>query len=361
MRRKGILIFSMCIVLMGCGIQKKILEEVLIAEIVGFDDAGNNQIKGTTVVAVSRPGGETATRSKLVYKTVSYSAKDVRQKIGAEAPFPIVGGRLDVILYGEKLARKGLNKYLDTYHRDPNLGRDLYVGIVDGQAEKAVEVESKMTETAGVYTKELIEQNNKIMLPKFNLHSYIYSSHGKGLDPVMPLLEIKGDRIKIKGIALMKNDVYIGEYIPFDEGFLFKSLYENFKGGAYELKWKKDTYINISSVAAKSHYDISNANGQPSVKISVRMRGQLTEVQTHHLFEHPDLDKVEAKAEETLQNQLQKMVKKFQEYNIDPLAIGDRARSATRGFNQNHWDDVYSTIPITVKVDLKIIQKGISE
>ena len=48
----------MCIVLMGCGIQKRILEEVLIAEIVGFDDAGNNQIKGTTVVAVSRPGRE---------------------------------------------------------------------------------------------------------------------------------------------------------------------------------------------------------------------------------------------------------------------------------------------------------------
>src|SRR3954447_339151 len=361
MKRKGLLIVSICFIgLMGCGVEKHILEEILIAEVVGFDEEENNQIKGTTVVSVSRPGVE-ATRGKDVYQMVSHSIKDVRQTIGKEAPFPIVGGRLDVILYGEKLARKGLNSFMDTHHRDPNLGRDLFIGIVEGQADQVVKEEAKMTKTAGVYLKELIEHNTKTNLPENNFHSFFYSSHGKGMDPVVPLLTVKGDKVEIKGIALMKKDVYIGEYIPFNQGILFKSLYERPKGGSFELKWKENSYINISNVSSNSNYEISNANDRPSVKISVKMKGRLIEIQGYDLYKKPDIKKIEAIAERDLQRKMKDMVNRFQEYDIDPLAIGDRARSKTRNFNQKHWEDIYPTIPITVELDLVLIHEGISE
>ena len=41
----------------ACGVEKQILEDILIAEVVGYD-AEDKKIKGTVVVSVPQPGEE---------------------------------------------------------------------------------------------------------------------------------------------------------------------------------------------------------------------------------------------------------------------------------------------------------------
>ncbi|MBT2615264.1 MULTISPECIES: Ger(x)C family spore germination protein [unclassified Bacillus (in: firmicutes)] len=356
-----ILLFTLASFLMAaCGVEKQILEDILIAEVVGYDDAENKKIKGTVVVSVPQPGEE-ENLGKEVYEANSHDIKAARQQENAKTPYPIVGGRLTAILYGEGLASKGLNDYVDTYRRDPMVGRDLYLAVVHGKAEDVVKIEPKLIKTPGVQVKELIEQNIRTNLPDVDLHRYLYACHGKGIDPVLPLLEKAGDQIRVKGIALFKKDRYIGKYIPYEDGFLYKVLSENFKLGSYEIKWKENDSTDINNVESRVHYHISNANQDPKVRIDVKMKASLLEVQGYDLGKAVDLKKIEVRAEQVIGKKLNEMVTMFQENHIDPLALGDHAKSKTRNFDQKHWEEAYPDIPIEVDLDIEMIQTGIAE
>lgn len=355
------LLFTLASFLMAaCGVEKQILEDILIAEVVGYDDAEDKKIKGTVVVSVPQPGEE-ADLGKEVYEANSNDIKAARQQENAKTPYPIVGGRLTVILYGEGLASKGLNDYVDTYRRDPMVGRDLYLAVVHGKAEDVVKMEPKLIKTPGVQVKELIEQNIRTNLPDVDLHRYLYACHGKGIDPVLPLLETAGDQIRVKGIALFKKDRYIGKYIPYEDGFLYKVLSENFKLGSYEIKWKENDFTDINNVESRVHNHISNANQDPKVRIDVKMKASLLEVQGYDLGKAVDLNKIEVRAEQVIGKKLNEMVTMFQENHIDPLALGDHAKSKTRNFDQKHWEEAYPDIPIEVDLDIEMIQTGIAE
>ncbi|MEP9404866.1 Ger(x)C family spore germination protein [Peribacillus frigoritolerans] len=356
-----LLLFTLASFLMAaCGVEKQILEDILIAEVVGYDDAEDKKIKGTVVVSVPKPGEE-ADLGKEVYEANSHDIKAARQQENAKTPYPIVGGRLTAILYGEGLASKGLNNYVDTYRRDPMVGRDLYLAVVHGKAEDVVKMEPKLIKTPGVQVKELIEQNIRTNLPDVDLHRYLYACHGKGIDPVLPLLETAGDQIRVKGIALFKKDRYIGKYIPYEDGFLYKVLSENFKLGSYEIKWKENDFTDINNVESRVHYHISNANQDPKVRIDVKMKASLLEVQGYDLGKAVDLNKIEVRAEQVIGKKLNEMVTMFQENHIDPLALGDHAKSKTRNFDQKHWEEAYPDTPIEVDLDIEMIQTGIAE
>lgn len=360
MTRKTLMLLLSLVLLTGCGVKGNILEDMLLAEVTGYDDAGDDKVRGSVVVSISQ-SGENSTMGKEVFTTVTHTGKNVRQRIESEATKRLVGGRLQAILYGESLARKGIYDYVDTYRRDPDVGRDLYLAVVSGKAEDIVNIESKMLKTPDVKTKELIQQNIQTNLPDINLHSFLYYYYGNNMDPVMPLLEKKQDHIKVKGIALFKDDKYIGKYITYEDGFLFKVLFGNFRDGLYEMKMKEDSYINIQNISSNVKYEIEDGNGSPKVTIKATIKGGLLEVQGVDLKNRSAIPKIEKKAQKVFERELGRMVEMFQENNVDPLALGDRARSKTRNFDRENWERVYPTIPVKVKVDVTLVQEGITE
>ncbi|WP_110928565.1 Ger(x)C family spore germination protein [Bacillus massiliglaciei] len=361
MKKKWMILLSIPLLLIGCGTETSILEDIYMAEVVGFDAEGQDKVKGSVIVSFAKPGEE-ATMSKEMIQSVTHSLKNVKQENKGKSPLPIAAGRLEVILYGEELAKKGLRDYVDTYRRDPNIGTDLFLAVVDSRAEDVIKVEKESTDMPRIHTKELIEQNNVTNLPASSLQRFLYSWGGKGLDPVLPLLDItKKGEIRIKGIALFRDDRYIGKHVSYMDGFLFKMIMESFRKGTYELKWKNNDYININNIKSKVRYRIENANENPRVRIEVNMKGGLLEAQGYDINKEVSLGKIEKKAQKEFEERIKKMVRFFQENHIDPLAIGDRARSKTRGFNFKHWEEVYPDIPIDVKVNIQFIQEGISE
>ena len=91
------------------------------------------------------------------------------------------------------------------------------------------------------------------------------------------------------------------------------------------------------------------------------MKASLLEVQGYDLGKAVDLNKIEARAEQVIGKKLNEMVTMFQENHIDPLALGDHAKSKTRNFDQKHWEETYPDIPIEVDLDIEMIQTGIAE
>lgn len=355
-----VILLVCCAMITGCGVKESVLEDNLIAEVTAYDQAGDDKVKGTIVVSVPS-SGDKAPMGKEVYSAVAHTGKNIRQKMESETPKRLVKGRLSAIVYGEELARKGIYDYVDSYRRDPSVGRDIYLAVASGKAEDIVELEAKMTKTPGIKTQELIEQNIQTNLPHTNLHTFLNRYYGDNMDPVIPLLEIKGGHIKVKGIALFRDDKYIGKHISYQDGFLFKVLSGKFKNGVYEIEVKKDSYVNIQNVYSRVKYKITDGNGSPEVSIKVKMRGGLLEVHDLDLKDRSTIPRIEKQAQKILEKKLYGMVRMFQENNVDPLALGNRARSQTRHFKQKHWEDEYETVPIKIKVDITLVQEGITE
>lgn len=362
MNSKAAILFLFSILfLSGCdllGVQKNILEDNLLAEGVGFDAEGEGKIKSTAVVTSARTGKDVPA-GKEIYQAVSYSAKSTRQKMESQTPYPVVSGRLEVIVYGTELAKKGLFPLVDTYSRDPSIGRKLILAVAEERAEPLVKLEKKQAGSPGVKLKEVITQNHRSILPDVNLHSFLYSYYGKGRDPVMPLIGEKKGNLEVKGIALFKGDRYTGEYIPYQDGFLFKVLYEKFKKGLYEVKLKEG-YLAMSNIETEAHYTIKHANTEPEVKIDVELNGYVLEMEGRDMREQ-DLGHFEQETAGIIKNKMEKMIRLFQKKHIDPLGIGERARSYTRHFSFEKWDREYPDIPIKLNVKVKLVQTGISE
>ena len=93
----------------------------------------------------------------------------------------------------------------------------------------------------------------------------------------------------------------------------------------------------------------------------MKIKASMLEVQGYDLGKPLDVKNIEAKAEQAIGEKLNKMLTMFQENNIDPIAMGDIARSKTRNFNRKHWEEVYPHIPIDLAVDIEMIQTGIAE
>ncbi|RFU69824.1 Ger(x)C family spore germination protein [Bacillus sp. V59.32b] len=360
MKKNPLIYLLFCAMLTGCGVKDNILEDNLLAEVTAYDLAGDDKVKGATLVSVPS-SGEKAPMGKEVYSAVAHTGKNIRQKMESETPKRLVGGRLSAVIYGEELAGRGIYDYVDTYRRDPSVGRDIYLAVASGKAEDIVNLESKMTQTPGIKTQELIEQNFQTNLPHTNLHSFLNRYYGDNMDPVMPLLEVKGEHLKLKGIALFRDDKYIGKHISYEDGFLFKVLSGRFKNGVYEIKMKEDSYLNIQNVYSRVKYEINDGNGSPEVFIKVKIRGGLLEVHDLDLKDRSTIPRIEKKAQQIIEKKLYGMVRMFQGNNVDPLALGDRARSQTRHFDKKHWEDEYQTVPIEIKVELKLVQEGITE
>ncbi len=143
--------------------------------------------------------------------------------------------------------------------------------------------------------------------------------------------------------------------------FVFKMLCDPFKDGIYEVKYKNDTYFTIQNISSKATYEVKNGNSNPRVAITLKLNGRLNEAARIASENKKSVHSLEEYATNQIKAEAKKLLKKFQELNIDPLGIGDHARSQTRHFDYKKWDEQFSSIPIDVKVDIQFQQAGIVE
>jgi spore germination protein len=55
------------------------------------------------------------------------------------------------------------------------------------------------------------------------------------------------------------------------------------------------------------------------------------------------------------------MIKRFQREGIDPLGLGDQAKSQNRRWNEQQWKDNYPHAEVHVNIDTQIKETGIKE
>jgi spore germination protein len=162
--------------------------------------------------------------------------------------------------------------------------------------------------------------------------------------------------VEVSGIALFDKDKLVGK-LDFSEFFVFTVLAETSKNGSYKVR--NDTFVR--NLGSKRKFQVSNNKSNPKITINVQIDGIIRQHAGEKLQQKKLYEKIEKQMEQDIKEEAEKMIKKLQVLKVDPLGLGEQVRSRTRNWDEKKWNDMYPTINVKVKVDVKITESGVFE
>jgi spore germination protein len=355
MKKWYYLFFSCFLIIAGGCVRKEILDDINILSVVGYDYVDKNKIRGTALIPVY----ETSKISNETFVATSITSKDMLEELQRKSSDPFANGSIEVILYEDKLAKKGIMTIMDTLRRDPSLGARVYLTVVKGTAKEVLEGKYG-NRGNGIYLSNLIRQNiEQRDIPKTNLHKFFYDYYSDGRDPFLPYIQKSKDKVKIVGIALFDNDRMV-HYIKGNEMFYFKILVDRYTEGTHTVQLENDEYATIQSIVTNRTFSFSGSKEKPKITVKIKIEGVLYEYSGGY-YNKKVKRMIEKSFEKDIVKETGRLIKHLQSYQIDPIGFGDEAKSRYRNFSYKTFYKNYPTLDIEVKAKVTIFDSGIVE
>ena len=353
---KCLLLFGALSLLSAC-VHTKIIDEVVLMDAMGFDYVKEGQIRETILSTVYL---EDQPPKNITETAISDTKKLALYKISEQTPFHIGRGGIDVILFGEELAAKeGILKLLDPFQRDPSVGANLTVGIVDGEAKDFLEGEYGIRGNSKFIT-ELVDHNIKHEnLPKTNLQHFLHAFYQQGQTPFLPRFKkISKTKMKLQGVYLIKHGK-IADTIPDNEMFFFKLLVDKYSNGFYQIEVDEGKAA-VRSIRSKHKMKLVGRNPY-SIQIHIKVYGIINEF-TGNELKPETIKEVEKQFEKIINEKCEELIRRFQEKELDPIGLGHFVRSKTRNFDYDKWrTSDYANLTVKVSSSVKIMSAGTIE
>ncbi|MCO7124907.1 Ger(x)C family spore germination protein [Sporolactobacillus shoreicorticis] len=355
--------------LSGC-VQPSIIDDILMAEAEGLDYLGDNKVLGTITVpnyvtggvSGSGGGGLPATAAMMSSASaITYDGKSLVEKLQVKGQKAIRVGKLRVMLLNKAYLQHGIRKLIEFRNQDPDVGRDLYLIMVDGSTKELLEGTYQTQIPISRYIYDLIFHNQEKNFPLSNMKIFMYKYYGAHMNAYMPIIKKQGKHIVLTGYALIENNRYAGTVMGDNANFIFKSLLETVNLGYYDYEYKPGQHFVLEDIQSTISYKVKNGNGaEPKITAQVKMSGNVRqgnpEIKTKNYY-----TKMKKKLQNHLENRMENMVAAFQKKGVDPIGLGDIARSYTRHFNDSSWEDHYPNAQFRAHVSIDINETGSSE
>ncbi|MBO9130978.1 Ger(x)C family spore germination protein [Bacillus sp. 165] len=359
MKRK-LLVLIWIVILAGCG-QTRIVDDVNLVQVAAFDAASDKKFTGKFIVATYKQNGDIEIE---IFSATGQTSDQVLARASNKSPRPLVIGQLRVVIFGEKLAKKGLKEILDTLDRVPNVGNLVYVSVADKKLDAILKSKYPAEGELVSYLSSLIEQEmDKGLQPHSNLFLFLKAFYDKTSDPYMPFITKTGNDIDLKEVALFRRDKFVGT-VTSKEMFIFKILADKYEYGEYEFQVqdKNRSYIGLRNIKSKTKYSLVDNSNHPFIQVNININGKVQEFTKEKNLENPKtVEKIEDAMEKSIKKQAIQLIRKFQKKHIDPLGLGKVYRSHTRDWNEKKWYELYPNVMVKVNVDAEIIQSGVVE
>ncbi|MBO1582207.1 Ger(x)C family spore germination protein [Bacillus sp. XF8] len=340
--------------------QTSTIDTQRIIHIAGFDITKDRRFQGTILYPDYTLGVKTKPKTQ---STIARSLETIASRLNAKSPHNVVVGQMRVVLFGKSFGTYGIADIISNLQRDPNVGRDVQMAIVDGSAEKLVK---HITSNGSLYLADLLEQNMmNENIPRTTLNVFLYDYFSSVSDPFIPYIQIADDHaVSVNGLAFLKEDKVV-MYTDKKDSFLVKLLVNPTKNGRYEAPIKKDNHTGLvvtQNLSGKSTYYVNQTGDIPKVKIRLKLNGLIKNSPDWlNLTKKENINYVKKQVEQMIEQQSKNLIQQFQQKEIDPLGIRDQIRSRTRKWDIKQIQEMYPDVDIDVEVHVNIVQSGIGE
>ncbi|MFT0141717.1 Ger(x)C family spore germination protein, partial [Alcanivoracaceae bacterium MT1] len=331
-----------------------ILDEVQLVTAVGYDLTIDNKIEATAVFPSYLV--DNSVKNNTLTATANLS-KDIRDKMDRMSSKPLVSGKIEVALYSEAFAEKGIINVLDTFIRDPTTGARMYLVVVEGDLKNELKIQYADTDN-GMFLSNLIEHNiHRGFIPMTNLQIFTKTYYSEGGDPFLPLLTLSNGKVYIKGLALFKDDKYVGS-LTLEENHIFKILLEPSTENTIQTVDLEDSSASIVNVSTNRKLTVKNPLTDPEINIKINTSSIVREYSGNNLSKEM-INKIKEKMEIEIKTKSSEMIKQFQDLNIDPIRIGFYVKHTNRNWDKDIWYSLYPNAKVNIDVNVDITETGV--
>lgn len=373
-RKKFVLLLSMLPFLLISGCEpSQVLDETTLITGMGFDILDDKLFRATITAPVV---------SSMV------SQKDQVMSVSGTTLYGIINsldlqldrrprlGQLRIVLFSEEMARKGIYPIAGALNL-VEVGIRPYLGIVAGKSYNLLEASYPAQGNVGMYLYYAIYKDVRgEQLPSPTLHEFMRDYYSSGSDPFLPYIEQKGDGIRIKGVALLKNDQFVGWVKP-EKAFYIKLLRDQFRTGLFQTsistkglksmnprEKQKEDVVPIVLDTIQSSKKIKLVSENPlTFEVNVKIRSRLTEMRQKVDLESKEVIRIiESEIEKKMEKEMGELVKLLQKLEVDPIGFGEKYRSQShfRKMDKEHWRKLYKKAKFTYQVKMDIIRLSIT-
>lgn len=369
-----LLLLSMLPVLLISGCEPThVLDETTLITGMGFDLIENDLFRATITAPVV--SSMVSHKDQIVSATGS-SLYGIMNSLDLQLDRRPRLGQLRIGLFSEDIARKGIYPIAGALDL-VEVGIRPYIAIVSGNAYDLVNAAYPAQGNLGVYLYYTIYKNVLgEQLPSPTLHEFIRDYYGEGSDAFLPYIEKKGDGIKIKGVALLKDDKFVGWVKP-DKAFFIKLMRDQFRTGLFQLSIStkdlksvnpyeknkgKMTPIVLDTIRSNQTVKLVSKN-PPTFDVQIEMSARLAEMRYKVNFESKkDIRTIEREVEKNMEKKMAEVVKLLQKLDVDPIGFGEKYRSLSHAKNlkKEDWRKLFKKAKFTYKVKMNIIRLSVT-
>ncbi|KMK76486.1 hypothetical protein AB990_14990 [Alkalihalobacillus pseudalcaliphilus] len=364
-----LIIFVFLITFSGCYVKSEIIDELSIIRAIGYDiDGMDKKIRITVTFPTFTEQISEQMLEQVSLSAVGETPRAVINHLNNRSQKPLVTGQLRVALFGEPLAKEGLEPYILPLYRDPTVGNRILMAVVeDGQAYDILKGTVGTGEQVGVYIPDFLDQNQTHgQVPRTNLHEYLFSMYSDVRDPVLPIIKTLGDEnIEIAGLALFSRDKMVDQ-LSLEQSFYLKLMrkrsdhsFQEFYVEEIKQKWP----VVIEVLKSNIHKKYTEKGDTKTVKYKLDIVTTIFDTTSSvNLYTGNDIEKIEKAVKEDIEERCKELLYHFQELKIDPVGAGEIYRSKHRDWNVESWEnEIYQSLQFEVEADVRISQTGAIE
>jgi spore germination protein len=262
-------------------------------------------------------------------------------------------GQLRMLLINEELAKKGIISIINTLITDPEISQRIYLVIVRGNFDEYIENQLSDQENSDYFLYRMLrhyEKKNQGEITVINLHQFKNQLYSPFTDPILPVFKAEKDNFTYEGTAIFSYDKLIETVTSIDD-----QVYQII-GNDHYLKFLTLPKLSVVIGHVRSNVDMNLNRKFTSLSVKVNMTGRIEEYRGEkNILNQKELVRMNRDIESYLEKQTIDLLKKMQEWRVDPFKIGTKTLSPlSKPLTDKEWLDKWSKMDINVDYQLEL-------
>ncbi|MFD9628779.1 Ger(x)C family spore germination protein [Peribacillus muralis] len=377
---------AICLLISGCSNYRE-LNDLGVIIAMGVDHNEDPKQPYRVTYQVINPSGLSQTNKAggqgLAVINYTVTGKTLLETLGKSAsviPRENNTTHLSLIIIGEKLARNDLDLLFDGLDRGKYSRVSIPIFIARGKTAKDVlGVIEPLEITPGKNIISTTQNNQKLYGSSSEVLAYevIASLLSEGKDVALPGISIRNasqigkqtknlettdpTTIKVSGLAVFRKGKMV-RWLDGETARAAQFVTSKVKNTPVVLPCKKGN-VTITTTGVKSKMVTEIHHEKPVIHSKINVMGELLETTCELNFSDPNvLKEFEKKMGKEIEQQIKRTIRITQKEKADIFGFGDvlsRTNPAYWRQNKKNWDNLYSEAPISLKVDVQIINSGL--
>jgi len=370
-----ILLFSIPI-LSGCWDRREIERNAFILG-VGIDAAENDKIEVTFEIALPQSfagggeGGETSGGQEptLDVSIVAEDMVDATNSLLSKLDLFVDFSHLQLVVFGEEYARKGVHEVMDYFFRNPNIRYRTNVVVSAGEAKKVFNFKPKTAKSVSRHINQIIQHNSAENLEIFHLQTIgtIYDNFIRNSPIFLARISHNEKTVDVTGGGVFKEHKLI-DWLNGKETYAVRWLQgDTVNGGSLRIKLPENKGGNIGLNIIHSNATLTPVlrDEQITADVKIYVEGDIFSIENsdveRELEEKFILEWEKAFEKYIMENINNTFIKVRDVYDADIFEIDGRMMDYYPKYwaaNKERWDEIFKTVELKLDVDVKIRRVG---